>query len=142
MQSTKGLIFVSKFLKHKKHFNNERKKNLVIDDNAAILSSLSLLLDFEGYHVKTRENTANLFHNTKEIEEVDLIMLDIWLKEEDGRDICKKLKSEDFSKSKPVLMMSASRNMEESALQSGADAFVPKPFDVDLMMDKVKELTA
>ncbi len=115
------------------------KKILVIDDNKAILESLSLMLDFEGFDVEAKEDAKDFFEKYKD-EKPDLIMLDIMLQGEDGRDICREIKLQEHFKNIPIVMMSAGKNMEESALESGADVFIPKPFDFDVMIEKVKQL--
>ncbi len=56
--------------------------------------------------------------------------MDMWLSGEDGRDICREIKADENLKDIPVLIMSASRGLEQSALDAGADAFIAKPFDL------------
>ena len=68
--------------------------------------------------------------------------MDMWLSGEDGRDICKKLKENEITKNIPVVMMSASRGLEHTAIQSGANAFIAKPFEIDEVVDKLNQLTA
>jgi len=71
----------------------------------------------------------------------DLLLLDIWMSGEDGRDICKKLKHTDATKNIPVIMISASRDIKESALESGADDFLAKPFEMNELLEKIEKLT-
>lgn len=115
------------------------KKILIIDDNPAITDSMRLLLDFEGYDVSTLSKGSEVFKFLK-VEWPSLIVLDMWLSGEDGRDICRKLKSKDGTKNIPIIMMSASRGLEQSALEAGADAFIAKPFDMDDMLVRISEL--
>ncbi len=115
------------------------KKILIIDDNPAITDSMTLLLDFEGYDVSTLSKGSEVF-KFLEVEWPGLIVLDMWLSGEDGRDICRKLKSEDGTKNIPIIMMSASRGLEQSALEAGADAFIAKPFDMDEMLVRISAL--
>lgn len=117
----------------------KNRKILIIDDNPAITDSMTLLLDFEGYDVSTLSKGSEVF-KFLEVEWPSLIVLDMWLSGEDGRDICRKLKSEDGTKNIPIIMMSASRGLEQSALEAGADAFIAKPFDMDDMLVRISEL--
>lgn len=117
------------------------KKVLVIDDDRAILESLELLLDFEGFEVEVKEKGSEVFSLPEEVFP-DLILLDMWLSGEDGRDICKKLKAHEATKKTPVIMMSASRGLEHTALEAGANAFIAKPFDIDDILDKVNSFIA
>lgn len=115
------------------------KKILIIDDNTAIIDSISLFLDFEGYKVQTLSKGSDFFHLKKE-DHPDLIILDMWLSGEDGRDICRMSKSLESTKHIPIIMISASRGLEQSTIDAGADAFIAKPFDMDEMLAKINEL--
>ncbi len=117
------------------------KKILIIDDNIAILDSLRLLFDFEGFEVQTNTHCREIFQNNKEQNLPDLILLDVFLSGEDGREVCTKLKNNEITKNIVVILMSAGKNIQESAMKAGADAFFPKPFDFDEMIEKVKEFT-
>ena len=72
----------------------------------------------------------------------DLLLLDIWMSGEDGRDICKKLKQSELTKNIPVIMVSASKDIKESALAAGADDFLAKPFEMNELLGKIKMFTA
>ncbi len=118
------------------------KKIAIIDDDVAILDSLGTLLDFEGFEVNTFERGSEIFSYAEKSDKPCLILLDMWLSGEDGRDICRKLKTQDSTKNIPVIMMSASRGLEHTAIQSGADAFIAKPFEIDEVVQKLNHLTA
>lgn len=115
------------------------KKILIIDDNPAIIDSISLFLDFEGYDVHTLSKGSDFFKLTPK-DYPNLIILDMWLSGEDGRDICRNAKSEENTKNIPIIMISASRGLEQSTIDAGADAFIAKPFDMDEMLAKIAEL--
>ena len=117
------------------------KKIVIVDDDVAILDSLGLLLDFEGFDVKAFERGSEIFKCIEDTCKPDAILIDMWLSEEDGRDICKKLKNDDKTKDIPIIIMSASRGLEGTALESGANAFIAKPFDIDDVIDKLHHFT-
>lgn len=114
----------------------------IVDDDEAILDSLSAILDFEGFEVKTFIKGSDIFQFVEDSVKPDLILLDMWLCGEDGRDICKKLKQNETTKNIPVVMMSASRGLENTALESGANAFIAKPFEFTEIVHKLQHLTA
>lgn len=118
------------------------KKILIVDDDEAILDSLETLLDFEGHEVKSFERGSDIFPIVETDLKPDIILLDMWLSGEDGRDICRKLKSTEKTKDIPVLMMSASRGLEKTALDAGANDFISKPFELNAIVMKLNELTA
>jgi DNA-binding response OmpR family regulator len=114
------------------------RKILIADDDPAIVDVLQLMLELEGYQV-THTYTGDILLNL--IDEVpDLILLDINLGRYDGRQLCQALKHAPETKSIPVLMISASYNIGSSAKDSGADDFVAKPFDMDVLLTKVAGL--
>lgn len=118
------------------------KKIVIVDDDTAILDSLSVMLDFEGFDVNAFERGSEIFSFVESVSKPDLIMLDIWLSGEDGRDICKKLKENETTKNIPVVMMSAGRGLENTAYNSGASAFIAKPFELDEVVEKLNQLTS
>ena len=69
------------------------RKLFIVDDDYDILLSLGIWFKKMGYDVSTFENSKTMFSGLKEAVP-DLILLDINLQGEDGRDICRKLKSE------------------------------------------------
>jgi two-component system alkaline phosphatase synthesis response regulator PhoP len=114
---------------------------LVIDDDVGILDALSMMLEDEGYAVKTAERAdyAEALPETG-APLPDLIILDVLLSGTDGRTVCRKLKSEPQTSRIPVLMISAHPGAGTSVMQVGADAFLAKPFSIDEMLDTVAEL--
>ncbi|SIT24946.1 response regulator [Chryseobacterium gambrini] len=68
----------------------------------------------------------------------DVILMDMWLSGEDGRDICRTIRADENLKDIPVLIMSASRGLEQSALDAGANDFIAKPFDMGDMISRVR----
>ena len=118
------------------------KKIVIVDDDVAILDSLGTMLDFEGFEVNTFERGSEIFGLVEQSYEPNIILLDMWLSGEDGRDICKKLKENERTKNIPVVIMSASRGLEHTALESGANAFIAKPFEIDDIINAVQQLAS
>jgi CheY-like chemotaxis protein len=67
----------------------------------------------------------------------DLILLDVLLSGKDGREIVKYLKRKAETKAIPVIMFSAHPSAEETARAAGADDFLAKPFDIEVLLDKI-----
>lgn len=119
--------------------NGERKslkrKIIVADDDPAICDALQFMLEEEGYEVKTTVNGETIYKMEKEFP--DLLLLDIWMSGQDGRDICKYLKKKQLTKKIPIIMISAGRDIARSAMEAGADDFIEKPFSMDDLLGKV-----
>lgn len=112
---------------------------MIADDDPGIVDAVEMLLEFEGYKVTSTVDGSTVIDMKDELP--DLLLLDIWMSGEDGRDICKKLKSEAITKNIPVIMISASRDIRESAMAAGADDFLAKPFEMDELLKKIERLT-
>lgn len=115
-----------------------KKKVLVIDDDEGILQAFDLALTDAGYAVET--STQNGEYIQQKIEEgaPNLIILDVLLSGVDGRHMCKKLKSQKETKHVPIIMISAHPDVRETALKAGADDFLPKPFNIVDLIEKVE----
>ena len=112
-----------------------KKKILAADDDPAILEVLTFMLEDAGYDVKTTVNGQT--ENMAQKYLPDLILLDIWMAGMDGRTICKSLKSHKMTKHIPVILVSANKDTERFAKESGADNFITKPFEMDALLAKV-----
>lgn len=113
-----------------------QKKVMIADDDLGILDAVEAMLEFGGYDVSTTSNGATIFDMTDNYP--DLLLLDIWMSGTDGRDVCKRLKNEERTKNIPVIMISASTELERSAKEAGADDFLEKPFDMDELFSKIE----
>lgn len=108
------------------------RKILVVDDDESITEVVQIVLESEGYQVETSLNgdCIPLFPNGLP----DLILLDVLLLGEDGREICKQVKNNPLSAHIPVIMLSAHSDANKVADVGGADDFLEKPFDVDALI--------
>lgn len=120
--------------------SNTLGKILVVDDDSSILEAIQILLEYEGYAVCTAHDakTALKVALTKKPH---LVVLDVLLSGDDGRDIAKRLKTTPMTQQIPILMMSAHLNIRQSVIEAGADEFIPKPFDIDVLLRFVEHYT-
>lgn len=114
---------------------NMKKKILVADDDKDIVVVLTMMLEDAGYEV---ESTAN-GHTMRKVGDYlpDLLLLDIWMADVDGRDICRNLRNQRLTKHIPIIMISANRETEKIAREAGSDDFIEKPFDMDALLAKI-----
>ena len=116
---------------------------LAVDDDKDILDVLQLILEDSGYDVETLSDGKYLFERIK-THAPDLILLDIMLGNLDGRELCKDVKLSVDTKQIPVILVSASHNVDGVKDVNGCpDAFVAKPFDIYELLETIKvHLTA
>jgi DNA-binding response OmpR family regulator len=105
------------------------KKVLVVDDDKDLLVMLKSFLKKRGYDVKVTISCSeglDIFYSFRP----DLLLLDINVGEEDGREMCKKIKTQAEYRHIPVLLISANHEALQFYGDYGANAGVPKPFEL------------
>ena len=116
-----------------------QKKILVIDDNPDILLALQAMLEDAGYNVEVSEQIQNILQAMRDTSDLpDIILLDMLLSGEDGRMITKQLRSQDSTKHIPIILFSAYPSAENDAYLAGANDFIAKPFDIDVLLAKIE----
>ncbi|RZL12364.1 MAG: response regulator, partial [Pedobacter sp.] len=84
--------------------------------------------------------TAKDFDESIDHSQPDLILLDIMLPDGDGRDICRRLKTNESTKNIPVVMMSAHAAEKDVIESCFANDFIKKPFDIDNFLSRINKL--
>jgi DNA-binding response OmpR family regulator len=113
-----------------------KKKVLVIEDEPILAEMMSILLEVEGYNVISSSDTAFAKRKLQD-KEVNLVMLDLKLKGEDGQSMCAYIKGHADLKHIPVILVSANADLEQIKKDCGADDHLQKPFDMNGFMAKV-----
>jgi len=114
----------------------KHKTVMIADDDPGIVDAIEMLLEFEGYNVRSTFTGSDVLAMEDNLP--DVLLLDIWMSGEDGRDICKQLKENERTSHLPVIMISASRDIRQSAIDAGANDFLAKPFEMNELLDKIK----
>lgn len=115
-----------------------KKQVLIIEDEPVIAEMISILLEVEGYDVISLADTG-LARRKLHDKEVDLVMLDLGLKGEDGQSMCVYIKSQNDLKHIPVILVSANSELEKIKIECGADDHIAKPFELDHFIGKVRD---
>ncbi len=112
---------------------------LVIDDNQKMARFLSQGLSENGYAVDTAHSGLQGEHMGA-VEPYDLIVLDVMLPDQDGVATCRNLRRRGVKA--PVLMLTAlSATVDKvKGLDAGADDYLPKPFELDELLARVRAL--
>lgn len=118
---------------------DNKRKILVIEDNKDVLDSIMSILEYSGYASKGLTRFNESMFEMLNTERFSLIILDVMLSGNDGRELVEKFKTRQATKDVPIIMISAYPNVEYSARMAGADGFIQKPFGIDDLLDKVEE---
>lgn len=115
------------------------KQIMIVDDETGILEFMQLALAYEGYDVRVSTSGKDI-QQIRQSDLPDLILLDVKLADEDGRAICKQLKTNEQTKDVPIIMLSAQVSERQIRQACPADDFLAKPFELDTLLDKVENL--
>lgn len=111
---------------------------LIIEDSRDIADMLMKFLEKEGYTSHSAKSGEEGLEYIKR-HDVKIVLLDIMLPGIDGFQVCKKIHDE---MNLPLIILSAKTDKDDklNGLILGADDYIEKPFDVDLLLAKVNSL--
>jgi DNA-binding response OmpR family regulator len=115
-------------------------KILVVDDVPENVRLLEAVLVPRGYEVVTAHD-GDAALDLVGAEKPDLILLDVMMPGLDGYAVCTRLRANDDTAMLPVIMVTSSVGQEKTrAIEAGADDFIPKPFNHDELLTRVRSL--
>lgn len=103
---------------------------LIFDDDKTILEMFKLVLESSGYIVYVSETSHDIINKVASCTP-DVIIMDNWIPDIGGIEATRLLKSNIEYKDIPVIYCSANSDVASLATQAGAEAYLPKPFDLD-----------
>ena len=117
------------------------KKILIIDDDALVRETVSLALRHAGFDVSTLESPT-LAQTVVRQGKPDLILLDLYMPELDGRELCRRLKEDPETKAIPVVVFTGSNETIDivSGAAAGAFDYITKPIDPRALVAKISYL--
>ncbi|HVF52707.1 MAG TPA: response regulator [Actinomycetota bacterium] len=103
---------------------------LVADDDADIVSFISVNLELEGFEVVKASNGAEALDLTHALHP-DLLLLDVMMPVMDGFQVCESLRADVGTRNLPIIMLTAKSMSADKVvgLTAGADDYMIKPFD-------------
>ena len=118
--------------------NTTAMRVLIVEDEPDLLRSLGQALREEGYAVDTAADGEEGFYKADNYD-YDAIVLDVMLPKMDGWEILKRLRK---SKKTPVLMLTARDQTRDRVrgLDTGADDYLVKPFDLDELFARLRSI--
>jgi DNA-binding response OmpR family regulator len=119
------------------------KKILIVDDEPDVASLLNLMLKSKGYETITAGDGQEALEKARH-EKPDLIVLEIMLPRLDGYKVARMLKFDEKFSHIPIIMVTAKiqEKDKKTGLEMGADAYVTKPFDTAMLLEKINEVLA
>ena len=124
---------------------SDNKLILVVDDDTDLVEMVSMKLESENFRVTKAYDGIEAMDRIKE-EQPDLIVLDVMMPRKDGYTLCDELKNSEQYKNIVIVLLTAVTEAIKSTNYTHmggkttlADDFVPKPIDLDKLLEIVKD---
>lgn len=124
----------------------EKKKILLVDDDADFTEAIKLLLESRYYNVAVANDGMEGLNKVR-TEDPDLIILDVMMPEMDGYQVCARLKIDPLYSKIPILLLTAvgdaipaTSYTKEMGMKIEADDYIPKPAEPVDIVERVEKL--
>lgn len=114
-----------------------KEKILLLDDNRDLLLILQIILRGQGYETILAASVEEALYKIK-IHKPSLILMDVFICEQDGYEFCRNLKLNAETNHTRVIMMSGYDASYELISYSAADDFIQKPFNYDDLIARIE----
>jgi CheY-like chemotaxis protein len=124
---------------------SDKQHILVVDDDPDLVESITMKLESNNFHVTKAYDGVEAWERIRE-DRPDLIILDVMMPRKDGYVVCDEIKKDDQYKDITVVLLTAVGDAVTTTQYTHfggkttlAEDFIPKPIDLDKLMDIVKE---
>ncbi|MCL2484858.1 MAG: response regulator [Endomicrobia bacterium] len=118
----------------------EQKKILIVDDDAAFLDSVEMILETKGFKILKALNAESAYEALA-VEKPDLILLDVNLPDKNGFEVLRTIKASNDLSCISVIMVTGDMAVHvDKAFAEGADDCVFKPLDMDRFVEDINRL--
>jgi excisionase family DNA binding protein len=124
-----------------KEKDDVRRRVMVVDDDPDALAMMDKILTDEGVELVKVSNATEVGLKAAQLLP-DLILLDFLMPEINGFDVCKALRENDLTRNIPIMAVTCLTKEQdiERIFASGADEYLAKPFKVNQLLGKVRDL--
>ena len=121
--------------------NKIAKKVLIVDDEEDVTDLLEYNLKSEGYEVRSINDPLMIMGAAKDFNP-DIFILDVMMPELNGIQICRMLRADSQMEKTPIIFLTAKGEVEDRVvgLETGADDYICKPFDIREVKLRVQTL--
>ncbi|MEN0110313.1 MAG: response regulator [Planctomycetota bacterium] len=118
-----------------------KAKVLVVEDDRSLADVLDYNLQQDGYETSVAYDGQDGLNQSK-LRAPDLVVLDLMLPVIDGLEICRRIRADPVTQNQLVLMLTAKGEETDqvAGFSVGADDYVPKPFSVKVLLERVRAL--
>lgn len=118
-----------------------KKRVMIVDDDPEALSLMEKILTDEGVELIKVSNATEVGLKAAQLTP-DLILLDFLMPDIDGFEVSRALRDNELTRSIPIMAVTCLTEEKdiEKIFECGADEYLAKPFKVDQLVEKVREL--
>jgi DNA-binding response OmpR family regulator len=116
-----------------------KPKILVVENDTALIEILEELFKENNWDFRIMKDVMDIKSTVKEFKP-DLVILDYLLPLVNGGELCSQIKQDPQTKNIPVLLYSAYSKVLLSIGDYGCDVFIPKPFELDMLLEQINKL--
>ncbi len=118
----------------------KKAKILLVDDDELLREAVGAAIGWAGMEVEAFEVPGEDFVQKAEAAKPDVILLDLYIRDFNGLDICRKLKQNPKTKDIPVILFTSSTEKIDrlAGIDAGAVEYVLKPIDINRLIAKIK----
>ncbi len=120
---------------------SSKKRVMIVDDDPDALAMMEKILSEEGFELIKVSNATEVGLKAAQLAP-DLILLDFLMPEINGFEVCKALRENESIRSTPIMAVTCLTKEDdiERIFSCGADEYLAKPFKVEQLLEKVREL--
>lgn len=121
--------------------SKEKIRVLIVDDEPNIITSINYFLKQEGYEVASATNGLMAVEAYRNYNP-DIILLDVMMPEMDGFETARRIRMLDRSSKTAIIFLTAKGTAQDrrTGYMSGADDYIVKPFDNEVILQKISEI--
>ncbi len=112
-------------------------KILVVEDEEHLAAGLRFNLEADGHEATTADSGEAAFERLQQGHDFELVLLDVMLPGQNGFEVVRRMRRQgDFT---PVMMLTSRGRAEDvlEGFEAGADDYLPKPFDLDILLARI-----
>ncbi len=113
---------------------------MIVDDDRTMVTLLTTLLELDGFRVVQAGDAGSILQRI-EAEHPDLVLMDVFLKNQDGVELVRAMRKQPTLALLPVVMTSG-MDVSEKCMAAGANSFVLKPYDPEVLLQTIRDQLA
>jgi CheY-like chemotaxis protein len=119
-----------------------KNKILIVDDDPRNIFALKLSLKARGFEIESADSAMKAIDYLRLNHDIDLVLMDMMMPDIDGYEAVKIIRNDRNIHQLPIISVTAQAMPEDfqKCIDAGADDYIKKPVDMDLLMTSIQKL--